>query len=275
MIVNFMKKKKPSNPPPEFDEKLVRHLKKQSLFANTPDDVLAQLATQIEIRSLEQGDVLLQQNAPSESLFIIRKGWFKVTTNNYDGEEVMLDQYGPGQLIGELSLLDRMPRENSVIALRPAEVIEIKYDVVLGLLDQHPALARSLMQEMSSRVRFANAYTEEAIDWCRHIATGDYAFVQNQVKQTQSTIIGATQSYQARAGAFLSVFFKMIDQVREREENLKKQVHELKIQIDEVQRQKSVKDLTETEFFEDLQATARKLRQEREDKRKDKSINNE
>lgn len=266
--MNFIKKKKPSAPLSEADQKLIRHLKKQSLFAKTPDDVLAQLASQIEIRSLEQGDILFQQDTASESLFIIRRGWFKVATTNSDGEEVMLDQYGPGQLIGELSLIDRMSRENSVIALRPAEVMEIKYDVVLDLLDQHPALARSLVQEMSSRVRFANAYTEEAIDWCRHIATGDYSFVQNQVKQTQSTIIGATQSHQARAGAFLSVFFKMIDQVREREESLKQQVHELKIQIDEVQRQQSVKELTETEFFEDLQATARKLRQEREDKRK-------
>ena len=265
--MNFIKKNRPSDPPPEADPKLIRHLKKQSIFANTPDDVLAKLAQHIEIRSLEQGDVLLQQDTPSESLFIIRRGWFKVAITNSDGEEVMLDQYGPGQLIGELSLIDRMPRENSVIALRPAEVMEIKYDVVLDLLDQYPALARSLVQEMSSRVRFANAYIEEAIDWCRHIATGDYGFVQGQVKQTQSTIIGATQSYQARAGAFLSVFFKMIDQVQEREENLKKQVQELKIQIDEVQRQRSVKELTETEFFEDLQATARKLREEREAKR--------
>jgi hypothetical protein len=49
------------------------------------------------------------------------------------------------------------------------------------------------------------------------------------------------------------------------------QVHQLKIEIDEVKRQQAVEELTETEFFEQLQESARKLRAERDEKRKEQS----
>ncbi len=270
MALKFIERLKnlwsPKNTPtPQADPKLIRHLKKQPLFKHAPDTVLTQIAAGIKTRSLDKGEVLLRKDDPSESLFIIRTGWFKIVSVDIEGKEATLNQYGPGQVIGELALMDRKPRSNSVIALRPAEVMEIEYNVVLEAINQHPILAVSLLQEMFSRVRFATAYIEESIEWCRHISTGNYDFVQKQVGRTQSsTIIDVTQSHQARASAFLSVFFKMVEGVKEREERLKLQVQQLSIEIDEVKRQKTVAELTETEFFEDLQATAQKLRQKRQ-----------
>ena len=54
-----------------------------------------------------------------------------------------------------------------------------------------------------------------------------------------------------------------VEGVRKREESLKQQVMQLTIEIDEVKRQRAVEELTETDFFENLQATARKLREKR------------
>ena len=63
----------------------------------------------------------------------------------------------------------------------------------------------------------------------------------------------------------------MIEGVKEREEGLKRQVHQLTIKIDEAKRQQAVAELTETEFFEQLQESARKLREERNLKKKQES----
>lgn len=251
---------------PQADEKLMKQLAKQPLFKDAPQDVLAIIAGQVKVLNLAKDDILIRAGSPSDSLFIIRTGWVKVVASDDKGEEVILNHIGPGQTIGEMSLLDRKPRSNSVIALRPAEVLEIEYDVILDLLDHHPALARSLLQEMSNRVRFANAYIEEAVEWCRHIAAGNYDFVQKQVEQTQSTVVDMTKPDHARASAFLSVFFKMVENVKKREDSLKKQVETLTIQIDEAKREQSVQELTDTEFFTELQEAARRVRAEREAK---------
>ena len=55
----------------------------------------------------------------------------------------------------------------------------------------------------------------------------------------------------------------MVEEVKEREENLKQQVQQLIIEIDEVKRQQAVAELTETDFFENLQVAAQEMRQKR------------
>jgi methyl-accepting chemotaxis protein len=56
------------------------------------------------------------------------------------------------------------------------------------------------------------------------------------------------------------VFELMVGKVRVREESLKQQVAELKIEIDEVKRQKQVSEIVDTDFFQDLQVKARAMR---------------
>jgi CRP-like cAMP-binding protein len=233
------------------------------LFKGAPEAILAKLADKVRILKLARGDFLARQGDASDSLFVIRTGWIKIVAEGPNGEEVILNQCGPGQLIGEMSLIDQKPRSNSMIAISSTEVLEIKYDGVLAVLNEYPPLALSFLRDMSDRLRFANAYIEETIVWSQHIASGNYDFVQQRVSETQSTIVSTDLSYQARANAFLSSFFKMVEGVRKREEDLKQQVQQLIIEIDEVKRQRAVKELTESEFFENLQASARRMREER------------
>lgn len=249
-------------------DRLVKSLSRQPLFKETPEEVLFQVASQSKIRHLENDEALVNKGDPSDSLFIIRRGWLKILGDSLNGQEVVLNHVGPGQIIGEMSVIDQLPRSNTVTALKGAEVLEIKYVTILEVINQYPILAISLLQEMASRVRFANAYIEETIQWCQHIATGDYDFVQGQVQETKSTIVGLTQSHQARASAFLSVFFKMIEEVKQREDELKQQVQKLTIEIDETKRQRTVSELTDTNFFADLKAAAQRIRAERDSKRK-------
>jgi CRP-like cAMP-binding protein len=246
-----------------MDSKLISYLERLPLFKGAPQGLLAKLATRVKILNLARGDFLVHQGDESDALFVIRTGWIKIVAEGPQGEEVILNQCGPGQLVGEMSLIDQQPRSNSIVALSPAEILEIKYDAVLVLLNDFPLLALSFLHDMSDRLRFANAYIEETIVWSQHIAAGNYDFVQQRVEETQSTIVSTDLTYQARASAFLSSFFKMVEGVKKREEELKQQVQQLIIEIDEVKRQRAVKELTENEFFENLQATAQRLRAER------------
>lgn len=56
------------------------------------------------------------------------------------------------------------------------------------------------------------------------------------------------------------VFDLMIDKVHAREERLKRQVRELRIEIDQTKKERHVKEIVESDYFKDLQATAREMR---------------
>lgn len=83
------------------------------------------------------------------------------------------------------------------------------------------------------------------------IGEGDYE--QNLTELSEST-------WQDEISKLSKVFEFMIGKVRQREENLKQQVAELKIEIDQVKRDKQVKEIVETDFFQDLMSKAREMR---------------
>jgi CRP-like cAMP-binding protein len=246
-----------------MNDELIKQLRALDLFNDTTADVLAKIASQTRTLKLAKDDILVNRGDSSDSLFVIRRGWVKVVTHKPNGEEVVLNQCGPGQIVGEMSLIDQQPRSNTIVVLSPVELLEIKYAVILETIEENPKLALSFLKDMTNRLRFANVYIEEAVEWCHQIAAGNYDFVEQQVERTQSTIMDLTKSNEARASAFLSSFFKMVRDVKSREESLKRKVQELTIQIDQAKREQTVKELTSTTFFSDLQAAARKLRSRR------------
>jgi HAMP domain-containing protein len=68
------------------------------------------------------------------------------------------------------------------------------------------------------------------------------------------------QRKRSELGKLAAVFTQMAREVRAREDNLKEQVRMLSIEIDEVKKQKQVAEITETEYFRDLQEKAESLR---------------
>ena len=72
--------------------------------------------------------------------------------------------------------------------------------------------------------------------------------------------LGAIAHRTDEIGQLARVFSRMAQEVYSREENLKQQVRGLRIEIDEVKRQKQVKEIVETDFFQDLTAKAKTLR---------------
>lgn len=246
-----------------MDPRTFTYLKRIHMFRDMPDEVVAQIAGQVEIVKLNKGDILIRKGDFSDSLFIIRSGWVKIVTAGPGDKELILNQLGPGQFTGETSLIDRQPHEATVVALSPVQVFRIRYDVFLTLLERYPQLLRTFLGLLFERLRFANLYIERAIEWSSYVAEGDYGAVQKQIKTTQSSIIDMSQASELRINAFLSALFDMIESVKEREDSLKRQLQAFEIEIDESEQERAVSDLIKGSFFMRVQSVADRLRGQR------------
>jgi CRP-like cAMP-binding protein len=74
-----------------------------------------------------------------------------------DGEEVVLAERGPGELLGELSGIDGQPRSASVIALDEVRGLVVPLRAFRGFLMDNPRAALSLLELISRRLREAEA----------------------------------------------------------------------------------------------------------------------
>jgi CRP-like cAMP-binding protein len=237
---------------------IIRHL---PLFEGLPEEALTDISQKLTGDSIEQDEVVFEKGSPANSLYVITRGWFKIVTVDGQGEELILNQVGPGEAIGEMSLIDAEPRSASFIAMTPGEVVRLQREDFLEVLARSPYLAQHMLKKMSARMRFSTTYIEQAIEFARSIAEGDYNFVMNQIQSTQSTIGEKERSDQARANELLTAFFKMVEGVREREEALQQQVRQLTIQIDQSKRKEEFESVTKSEFYQDLKTKAAQLRE--------------
>jgi CRP-like cAMP-binding protein len=242
-------------------DRTVQQLRKIYLFHGLPDEVLAALSNSIVQRRLRKDEILIRKGEEGDSLFMIGEGWVKIVTEDALGNQLTLNQCGPGETVGEMSLFDKAPRSAGVIALSDVTVLELKRDAFLELLDRRPDVALLVIRGISSRLRGSTTYIEKAIEWSRKMAEGDFSFIE----QTHSRELLGEASDEDRARQFLSEFFKMARNVRKREEKLKQQVEKLTLQIDEARRKQEFEELTSTDFYANLKEQARKLRAQRAD----------
>jgi CRP-like cAMP-binding protein len=247
-------------PTAQFDVvKNMKRLQSVSLFRSLPDDVLLDLASKVEKHTWEKDACLVRKGDPGEWLYVLYSGWVKMVTTDAKGDEVVLNHCGPGEVIGDVALLDEGAHPASVIALVLVKALALRRDVFLDLANRQPALSLGMLRGMAAKVRLFTAYVEKAINWSQRVATGDYGFM-DQLNEEHRTIVTMSRPDEARVAEFLAAFFRMAEGVRQREDTLKQQVHELTIKIDEARRQRAVDELTQSDFFKRLKTATGRFR---------------
>jgi len=126
-----------------------------TLHAIMPDlsaDDLGRLSALLRERTLPKGEALVREGEAGGSLFIVSRGLFEVR-GTFGGEELDLGTLGRGDVIGEVSLLQQVPRTATVTALEPAVVLEMETENVSRLLDERHDLRARLEAVVEARVR--------------------------------------------------------------------------------------------------------------------------
>lgn len=245
-----------------MDQETISQLKNIDWFDELSDDMLAGLAQKILKRTLKKDEVLFQKGDEGNSLFIINSGWVKVIARDTQGSDIVLNQVGAGEIIGEMALLDNEPRSAGVVALEKTEVLELKRVDFMEILKQQPDLALSVIRNFSSRMRYNTSYIEKITEMSKRVAKGDYSFI----GETQASQKGIKQvSDQDKIGQLLAEFFAMVQGVKSREDDLKNQVKKLTLQIDDSQLKEELDEITGTDFYVKLKDQAKKLREQRLD----------
>jgi len=134
----------------------INFLRNVSIFEELPERDLEKIAKLGTRKVFSKGNVILMEDEIGSALFIIINGKVKVSRLDETGREVILSILGPGEVFGEMSLLDGLKRSATVSALTDTEVLIIYRDDFLNLLNKHPQIAISLLRELTQRLRKAD-----------------------------------------------------------------------------------------------------------------------
>ena len=129
-----------------------RLLKAVSYFSSM-DAAALKLVAQAAIRRVyDAGQVILLEGEPCAGLYIVESGWLKVVKIGMDGREQVLQTLGPGDAFNAISVFTDAPNQATVTALETSQVWIVRREVLLSMLDEHPALARQVVKDLAGRV---------------------------------------------------------------------------------------------------------------------------
>jgi CRP-like cAMP-binding protein len=120
-------------------------------FADLPQALLDQVCRNSERVKVEAGTTIIEEDSLSEDMFVIVDGALTVTKKGTD-REVTLATLGPGEVVGEIALLDNAPRTASVTAATPATLIRIPANAFEDLI-QDSRVVRRMFRTVTSRLR--------------------------------------------------------------------------------------------------------------------------
>ena len=251
-------------------EAIAQSLKRFDFFKNLPDEAIYDLVDKVEHISLKKDDVLFKKGDSGDSLYILQEGWVKLVIEDKDGSEIVINQVGPGNVIGEMALIEDQPRSAGVVALNEAKLLKLTEEEFMDVFMSQPLLGLEISRTIAHRLRFTTTYIENAIEWSKQIAAGNYDFVEEQTNIEGATIMGPSRSDQERARRFLGTFFSMVKDIKAREESLKEELTKLRVVIDQQKRKEDVSELAESEFFQSLKESSGVMRKEKVSKKKKK-----
>ncbi len=132
----------------------ITFLQQTTLFVNMPTADLQTIATDIIPRTFQQGEVIFHEGDPGQMLYLIQAGQVRIFVNGLDGSETSVILFGrPGEIFGELAVVDGMPRSATAIALGQTTLYTMSRENFSKHTRQYPQLALNFMKVLSSRVR--------------------------------------------------------------------------------------------------------------------------
>ncbi|WP_419420843.1 cyclic nucleotide-binding domain-containing protein [Legionella sp. D16C41] len=136
----------------EIEIESLKILQSSSLFSKLSKSILWRIAGLTTKQFFAPDEYLIKQNDIGDGCFIISKGKVEIFYE-LNGKKIKLNEAGPGEILGELAIIDNLPRSASVVALEPTEALVISEWDFKAQLQAYPEIALQLLPLIAQRLR--------------------------------------------------------------------------------------------------------------------------
>lgn len=147
-------------------------MRRVPLFAGLSDQELESLASSLRRRAFAKGVIIFHQGSSGQTMHVVESGRVRIFVVSESGQEITLNVYGPGDVFGEFSLLDGLPRSAGAMAMEETVTFTLHRDRFLQHLDASPSMAGGIIRVLTARLRFTTQHAESLafLDVCGRVA---------------------------------------------------------------------------------------------------------
>ena len=138
----------------------IDNLNSVPLFIDLDEDEIANVEMSCTPRKYPKNSMVILEEEFGDIIFIILVGTVKITRVNDEGKEVILALLGPGEIFGEMAILDGEARSANALAQEDCELLAIQKSEFLNLLKKNFKISFALMGELAKRLRKSDQQIE-------------------------------------------------------------------------------------------------------------------
>jgi CRP/FNR family cyclic AMP-dependent transcriptional regulator len=210
------------------EEDKIQILKNTRLFSEIPIDHLGEICSRLKPVNLVSGETLFEVGDEGSSMYLIYRGRVRV----HIGEREF-NRLGVGDAFGEMAAIDHQVRSASVTAVEETSLYSLERSDLYQVMDKDSSVVRAIIHVLSENVRTG-----------LRDMTHDFLYIQQVHQITSAARAIEMGEYEADSlkqitqrddelGQLARVFQDMAREVYAREQRLKQQVQELRIELDE------------------------------------------
>ena len=140
---------------------ILESLSSIAFFGGLDPEALERLAAGMRARRFRRGEVIFHLGDPGDALFVIVSGEVKISLPSETGDEAILATLRPGDVFGELALLDGAPRSASATAMTAAETVVLPRDKFRELIATEAGVRDALLASIAGELRRLTTHVEE------------------------------------------------------------------------------------------------------------------
>lgn len=133
------------------------------LFRHLNPAELGAVLARARIERRKRHAVIFRQGDPGSGLLAVLKGQVKITAPSATGKEIVLNIINPGEVFGEIALLDGKPRSADAVALTACELLVIDRRDFVPFLEARPALCIRLLGVLCERLRRTSEQVQDLL----------------------------------------------------------------------------------------------------------------
>ena len=146
------------------EQEIIERLSQTSFFADASPALIAEVAATGSVRHLVRGDVLFEKGDPPDALYLVESGRIAIVMSSaLDRRESVVALMEPGDLFGELSMLDDGPRSAMARALEATAVLAVPFTAVRMLFEREPRLLWNVTRLLAARVRVMDEVIADSV----------------------------------------------------------------------------------------------------------------
>lgn len=142
------------------------------LFRHLREEELTALLARARLEQRKANEVIFRQGMPGQGLIAVLVGQVKITSQSPSGKEIVLNVINPGEVFGEIALLDGKPRSADATAITACQLLIIDRRDFVPFLEARPGICVRLLAVLCERLRATSEQVQDLLflDLRAHLA---------------------------------------------------------------------------------------------------------